>query len=89
MTTVSVVPVSAHLLARPSSAGTPGDFDFGDREDGLLGGDNSHAEDMFYIHGGHSEHPEDDPLGDLAKPVVRYHICVMFDELLLICAYIL
>ncbi|KAI0711020.1 hypothetical protein C8T65DRAFT_739591 [Cerioporus squamosus] len=37
----------------PPRSGTPGDFDFGDREDGLLG---SHSDD-------------DDILGDLGKPV--------------------
>ena len=64
--------------------GTPGNFDFGNHEDGFLGGDNSHVEDTFTIHGGgHSEHPRD-ILGDLGKPVVlQYlHICVTFDELL-------
>ena len=68
--------------------GTPDDFDFGDREDGLLGGDNSDAEDTFNIH---SEHPEHDILGDLGKPVVRYlHICVMFGGFTAdMCAYTL
>jgi hypothetical protein len=82
------VPVSAHPLAR----GTPtrlssGDFD--DPEDSR--GDNSDAQITFNVRGGHSEHPEDDMLGDLAcKPVIRYlHTCVMFDELLVICAHIL
>ena len=41
--------------------GTPGAFDFGDRQDSLLGGDNSHAEDT---------HPEVDILSYLGKPVV-------------------
>lgn len=50
-----------------SLAVTPGDFDFGDREDGLLGGDNSDAEDTFGIR---DRHPRDDILGDLGKPVV-------------------
>ena len=86
------VPVPAHPLVRPQACrvqGTPTDFDFGNREDGLraLGGDNSDAEGTFNICGGRSEHPEDGILG-LGKPVVRYlHICrmcVMFDELLLI-----
>ena len=54
-----------------SLTGTPGDFDFGDREDGLLGGDNSDAEDTYNIRRGHSGHPEDEILGDLGKPVVR------------------
>ena len=81
------VPASPHPLPRPH---TLGDFNFGDREDGLLGGDNLHVEDTFNIRGGRSEHPKDDVLGDLGKPVVRHlHICVMFDELLLICAHIL
>jgi hypothetical protein len=44
---------------------------------------------MFIIRGGHFEHPEVDLLGDLGKPMVRdLHICIMFDELLLICAHI-
>jgi hypothetical protein len=80
------VPLSTHPLAPPYALGN---FDFDDREDGLLGGDNSHAEDTFNIRGGRSEHPEDDLLGDLANSMVRYHICVMFDELLLIYAHIL
>jgi hypothetical protein len=92
---VLTVPVSVHPLARPLSHArraqcTPGDIDFGDREDGLLGGDHSHAEDTFNIRGGRSEHLEDDMLGDLGKEVVRHlHICVMFDKLLLKCAHIL
>jgi hypothetical protein len=79
MTTIPVVPVSAYPLARPHARlaqGTLDDFDFGNREDGLLGGGNSRAEDTLNIRGGRSEHPEDDLLGDLAKPMVRYHICV-------------
>ena len=61
-----------------SLTGTPGDFDFGDREDSLLGGDNSDREDTFNIRGGgRSGHAEDDILGDLGKPLVRYlPICV-------------
>lgn len=57
-------------LPSRSLTGTPGDFDFGDREDGLIEGDNTGAEDMFGIHGGHSGHQ--DILGDLGKPLVRY-----------------
>ena len=83
------VPASAHPLPRPHALGDF-DFNFGDREDGLRGGDNLHVEDTFNIRGGHSEYPKDDVLGGLGKPVVRHlHICVMFDELLLICAHIL
>ncbi|KAH0832195.1 hypothetical protein J3R83DRAFT_13113 [Lanmaoa asiatica] len=52
---------------------TPGDFDFGDREDGPIGGDNSDAEDTFRIRGSHSEPLEDDILGDLGKPVSHSH----------------
>ena len=71
-------------LPSRSLTGTPGDFDFGDREDGLIGDDNTGAEDKFGIRGGHSGDQEHDILGDLGKPLVRYlHICVMFDELLL------
>ena len=72
MTTVPVVPMSAHPLTRPHASrvqGTHGDFDLGNRKDGL-GGDNMRAEDMFNIRGHYSERPEDDLLGDLAKPVV-------------------
>ncbi|KAH0828779.1 hypothetical protein J3R83DRAFT_3219 [Lanmaoa asiatica] len=56
-----------------SLTGTPGDFDFGDREDGLLGGNNSDAEDTFGIRGSHSKLHEHDILGDLGKPVTRSH----------------
>ena len=73
MTTVPVVPMSAHPLARPHASraqGTHGDFDLGDREDGLIGGDTTRAEDTFNIRGRHSERPEDGLLGGIAKPVV-------------------
>ena len=51
---------------------------------------NSGVEDTFNIRGSHSKHPKDDILGDLGKSVVQHlHICVMFDESLLICAHIL
>ena len=77
-------------LARPRARRAQGDFDFGDREDGLLGGDHSHTEDTFNIRGVHSEHPEHDILNDLGKLVVRHlHTYVMFDDLLLICTHIL
>ena len=74
--------------------GTPTNFDFGNREDGLraLGGGNLDAdvEDTFNIRCGHSEHPEDGILS-LGKPVVQYLyiccMCVMFDELLPIRAH--
>ncbi|KAF8551237.1 hypothetical protein OG21DRAFT_1513018 [Imleria badia] len=57
-----------------SLTGTPGDFDFGDREDALLGGDNSDTEDTFNIRGGgHSERDGDDILGDLGKPLSHSH----------------
>ncbi|KAG8215564.1 hypothetical protein J3R82DRAFT_7409 [Butyriboletus roseoflavus] len=56
-----------------SLTGTPGDFDFGDREDGLLSGDKSDAEDTFGIRSSHPEHAEDDILGDLGKPVSHSH----------------
>ena len=73
-----------------SLTGTPGDFDFGDREDGLLAGDNSDVEDTFGIRASRSERSRDDILGDLGKPVVRYlHICMTFDELWLMYAHIL
>ena len=53
-----------------SLSGTPGDFDFGDREDGLLTGGDSDVEDTFGIRSSYAERPEDDILGDLGKPVV-------------------
>ena len=75
---------SAHPPSQPRSqlpsrslTGTPGDFDFGEREDGPRGED-SDGEDTFGIRGRHAEHPEDDILGDLGKPVVRsLPICVI------------
>lgn len=80
---------SPRVPARSLTA-TPGDFDFGDREDGLLRGDNSDVEDTFGIRDRHFGHPEDDILGDLGRPVVRYlRVCVMSAELLLMYAHIL
>jgi hypothetical protein len=76
----------------PSRAvtGTPSDFDFGDREDALLGGDNSDAEDTFNIRSGHSEHPEVDILGDLGKLAVRnLHIRHVRRIIADMCAYTL
>ena len=67
-----------------SLTGTPGDFDFGDRERVLLGDDNSDMEDTFGIPGGQDK---DDILGDLGKPVVRF--VLVFNGLLLMYAYIL
>ncbi|KAG9308902.1 hypothetical protein JVU11DRAFT_11362 [Chiua virens] len=55
-----------------SLTGTPGDFDFGDREDGLSK-DEDYGEDTFGIRGRQGEHVEDDILGDLGKPVSHSH----------------
>ena len=66
-------PQASHPRSQPpprSLTGTPGEFDFGNREDGLLGED-SDTEDTFGIRGSRAEHPEDDILGDLGKPLVR------------------
>ncbi|KAG6370522.1 hypothetical protein JVT61DRAFT_11303 [Boletus reticuloceps] len=69
----SSVPRTSHSQSwTPSRSltGSPGDFDFGDREKGFLSGDNSEdAEDTFEVRGGHPEPSEDDILGDLGKPV--------------------
>ncbi|KAF9234152.1 hypothetical protein BU15DRAFT_90081 [Melanogaster broomeanus] len=56
-----------------SQTGTPGDFDFGDREDGLLDDDDSDGEDTFGLrvraNPRTANTQEDDLLGDLGKPV--------------------
>jgi hypothetical protein len=89
---VLTVPHPLPLPHARRAKGTPGDIDFGDREDGLLGGDHSHAEDTFNIRSSHSEHPEDDILGDLVTqasgttpPYMRHELRITAD----MCAYTL
>ncbi|KIJ57961.1 hypothetical protein HYDPIDRAFT_34639, partial [Hydnomerulius pinastri MD-312] len=64
---------SSQTAPSRSQTGTPGDFDFGNREDALLGGDDSDGEDTFGISGA-ATRQEDDILGDLGKPVVRPYL---------------
>ncbi|KAF8838781.1 hypothetical protein BDN67DRAFT_982275 [Paxillus ammoniavirescens] len=66
--------LSQPSLPSHSPSGTPGDFDFGDREDELLRAGDLDGEDTFgfRVPGGSPGGPsaqEDDLLGDLAKPV--------------------
>ncbi|KAF9222857.1 hypothetical protein BS17DRAFT_818174 [Gyrodon lividus] len=63
----------SHQQPSCSHTGTPRDFDFGDREDGLLGGDDSEAKNACGLRAsssGANTH-EDDILGDLGKPVLH------------------